>query len=272
MGRWKKYPDLERRTLEQLTLKPGGERFTQLFEELKPGSKSTLSDCLRSLVAAGLIEHDYLTECFRITDQGRQAIGKTQLRQRGMEFLVTSGIFKDEDEAVRAVIHLWSGIFRSTIGEQNILQYLPFRVDKNGDLLGIPEKDEEWQLMETAFELTRKVRRDVEDSLIQDLRVFVKKHRGAAALTLPENEAKLKGLWEKAWPRDAINDLDLAFVSDRSLADKAISDLKDFLNRAYPNSISKSGMKDLAFEKVQLFKKKHAGPPSPGHRWGEPKT
>ena len=271
MGRWKKYPDLERRVLEHLDSSLAGNTFTAIFDALKPGSKSTLADCLRSLVAAGLIEHDYLTERFKVTDQGRQAIGKTRLRQRGMELLVTCGVFKDEDEAVKAAIHLWFGIFRSAIGGQDVLEYLPFRVDKNRNLLGPPENEEEWKLMETTFKLTQKVKRDVEDTLIQDLRVFVKRHQ-SAVLILREDPAQLKELWEKSWPQEAINDLNLVFISDKGLANNAINDLKDFLNRTYPKSIRKSGLEELTFEKIQTFKKKHSGPAHPDYQWGSPKA
>jgi Arc/MetJ-type ribon-helix-helix transcriptional regulator len=270
MGRWKKYPDLERRILESLELAPEGRRYTELFRELKPGSKSTLSQCVRSLVSASLIEHDYLTETFKITDQGKQVLRKTQLKQRDMQFLVESGIFKTEDGAVEAAIHLWLGVMKARMESPGVLNMLPVRIDKEGNMLRIPETERDWQRLEKTSSLMHKVGRDVEEELLQTLRVFVKRYRAAAAMVLCKSEAEVKELWNRAWPQEAMNDLTLAFISDKSIADTGIRGLKGFLSETYPKSISRVGLGRLNYETIRAFRKKYPGPFA--HRWGVAKS
>src|SRR2546430_3960516 len=140
MARPKKHRDLEIRVLELLDASPTGKRFNELVAELGPGSRTTLVDCLRSIVRANFIEQDYPTKAFKITELGKQVIGRIAHQQREMEFLLRSGIFKDNDNAVEAAIHLWLGLMKSHSPEQ-LVYILPIRIDRDGNLLGVPESE-----------------------------------------------------------------------------------------------------------------------------------
>jgi|SRR2546422_1454747 len=255
MGRWKTYPDLDKRVLELLAQGGEGKRFNEIFDGLKPGSRSTLSDCLKSLVAASFIEHHYLTGAFMITDHGRAVLGRSEIGQREMEFLLDSSIFKDKHEAVRAAIEYWFGLTKSRL-ETQLLSFLPIRIDKDGRLLGIPETESEWQTLEKVSGKVQKVQHDVENELIQRLHVFVRRHRAAAALALRRSETEPKDVTKRAWPVDATNDLILAFGSDKGLAETCIKALRSFLKKTYPESVDQKALTQINHRDFQDFVKR----------------
>ena len=257
MGRWKKYPDVERRLLELLDSTNEGMRFNELFTKLKPGSKTTLSESLRNLVTAGLIEHDYLTENFKATENGKQVIERTRLGQRDMSFLIDSEVFSERWYAVEAAIHLWYGLLNYH-KEQQDMSFLPINMDRDGNVIGIPESEKDWKLLEKSLGMRQKIKRDIDYNLIQILQTFIKKHRSDAAMIPWKSKENVKGLWDSAWPREVINDLILAFASDREIANAGINGLKEFLTAKYADKINRSNLqREFTYERIQAFKKGH---------------
>jgi len=268
MARWKKYPDLERRILlELLDSTPDGSGYTQLFNKLRPGSRTTLTNCLRSLVAANLVENDYLTKNFKITELGRQVIKRAKLKQREMELLVESGVFKERGSAVEAAIHLWFGLMNYHQSQVD-LSFLPVRMNKDGRILGIPETEKDWKTLENASNIVQKVKHDVDDDLVQSLQALVKKYRSDASMELLKSKDDAKKLWEKAWPKEAIDDLFVAFASDKQLANTGIGGLRGFLQRTYPDGVSNPSLRNLTYERIQTFKKNYRDLSVGQHRWG----
>ena len=116
----------------------------------------------------------------------------------------------------------------------------------------------EWKLLEKSLGMRQKIKRDIDYNLVQTLQAFIKKYRSDAAMIPWKSKENVKGLWDSAWPREVINDLILAFASDREIANAGINGLKEFLTAKYADKINRSNLqREFTYERIQAFKKGH---------------
>jgi len=233
MGRWKKNPKLEVQVLKLLNEAPNGRRYEELFRELEPGSKTTYSELLNTLVAANLVEFHYLTKTFRITDRGKEVIRPLLNNLSMMEYLVESGIISDKEEAVQAAIEYCLGNYMQFRGV-NVNLLLPLQVDVEGNLIGTPTDQREWEKKEQALGLMRKISHDAEEELVAELQLFCKKYPIESHVASQFTQLK-----ERAWPREETGALILLFSSAQDIAQGSLPILKEFLSRYKTFNVSK---------------------------------
>jgi hypothetical protein len=255
-GRYPKLTDIYSRILRAvLDSEHAPLRFNQLFRKLKPGSLTTFSEAIKKLVADKLLEFDYETKSFRVTERGRSILGGGpvyRLPGQYMAFLVEEELFEVKDEALKSAIEFALGYLN---------QYV---------LKGL--------LTPRSNESEERVRREVLNLFYEDLDQFL--HEGVHQL--PETHpywsslAKMKeGLLRlRAWEFEMLSPFMLMFADDRplgqtepemqtdakgnvrrryrSLAEVSIAEVQCYLRKRYPSFKANS----LTYDKIRSFVKK----------------
>lgn len=222
-GRYPKLTDLYSRILRAvLDSEHEPLRFNQLWRALKPGSLTTFSEAIKKLVADKLLEFDYETKCFKVTERGRDSLAggpAYRFPRDYMRFLVEGELFKDRDEALKSAVEFALG-------------YLDRYV-----LSGL--------LTTRSSESEKRVRTEILNLFNEDLHEFQK--------TYSKNLKRLSLHDFEPWNFDAVSPFMLIFAPGKQLGQtepKIQTDEKGNVSKRYP------GFAEVSIPDVQRYLRK----------------